>query len=372
MHGHSRRWARLAGMTAVAALALSTAACSGVTLQLPDAVAGGVAGVLFIDRDHDGKHDSDEPTLPDWQVGIYGTGPLPLQETMTDAEGRFTLAEVKGLTGDAATLKYAPHVDAPGAFDESTSQLHLHLDVRLGQSIPVPVDDFAVCEKLEDCDVALPDLEPVLELGGTPNPDYPGTRQWYLDTEEQPGRVLMRFASMTSNMGRGLLHFTALEPASNATTQPVQQRIYGEHEVFVRTAGEFVYHPEHDHIHLDDFESYELELRQAGTPTVVATGTKVSFCLTDIAPVPGHEAAPTALSLDIVPLECGEHEQGISAGWTDYYGPLLADQWIDVTDVPTGDYELVFTSDPDNVILEADETNNVVSFPLHYTNPLEG
>lgn len=119
-----------------------------------------------------------------------------------------------------------------------------------------------------------------------------------------------------------------------------------------------------------NFESYKLELRPVSSETVVATGSKVSFCLTDVVAVPGHPTpAPDALKLDLPPMDCGPEEQGISAGFTDYYGPTLADQWIDVTDVPTGDYELVFTSDPDNVLIESDETNNAVSFSLHYTNP---
>lgn len=366
----SHRAARLAGAVAVLAVSIPVAACSGVpALEAPTPVADGVVGVMFVDRDHDGRHDDDEPALAAWKVGVYGTGPLPLKEATTDEDGRFQLADVEGLVGDAATLKFAPHVEAPGAFDASTSQLHQHREVRLGESVVVPVDDYTLCARLEGCNVDLADLVPVLQLRDKPEANYPGTKDWYLDTKERPGRVLLRFASMTSNLGTGLLHVVALQPPSEATSQPVQQRIYGDHRVFARTAGDFVYHPSHKHFHLDNFETYQL--RPAGSPDAVASGTKVSFCLTDIAAVPGRPAPPAAaLTLDLPPMSCGTREQGISPGHTDYYGPTLADQWIDVTEVPTGDYELVLTSDPNNVILESDESNNTVSLPLQYTNPL--
>lgn len=365
------RCRHVAGLLTAVAIAVSVAACGGGgALALPDSVPDGVTGVLFVDRDHDGKHSGDEPALAGWQVGLYGTSPVALVETTTDDEGRFAFAGVDGLAGDDATLKFAPHLDAPGAFDVSRSQVHQRLNVQLGDSVAVAVRDFTLCERLDGCAVDLPDLVPILELSDTPVPEYPGTAEWYLDTTEKPGRVLMRFASMTSNIGDGLLHVVALEPPSNAETQPTQQRLYGESSVYVRPAGSFIFHPEHDHFHLDRFETYEL--RPAGQPEVVASGTKASFCLTDIAIVPDRpEVPPPALTLDLPPMTCGTREQGISPGFTDYYGPALAGQWIDVTDVPSGAYDLVLTSDPDNILVEADETNNTISLPLQYTNPLD-
>lgn len=334
-------------------------------------MAGGVTGVLFVDANHNDQYDRGEAPLGGWRVGAFGTGPLPLQETTTDDDGRFIVASISGLADDRAVLKYAPHVVAPGAFDASTSQLQQSLDVRLGESVAVPVDDFTLCEELSKCpEVRLPDLVPILDLGEPASSDYPGTKEWYLDTQEKPGRVLLRFASMTSNGGDGLLHVVALDPPSDSSTQPVQQRVYGDHTLYARTAGNFVYHPTHEHFHLDRFETYELH--PAGSPNVVASGTKVSFCLTDNAAVPDRPPAPpAALSLNLPPMSCGTREQGISPGFTDYYGPRLPDQWVDVTDVPTGDYSLVLTSDPDDVLLESDETNNTISLPLHYTNPLK-
>ena len=53
---------------------------------------------------------------------------------------------------------------------------------------------------------------------------------------------------------------------------------------------------------------------------------------------------------------------GISAGWRDIYGAGIAFQWVDVSDVGPGTYWLAASSDPDNVVIESNEANNVAAF----------
>jgi hypothetical protein len=55
---------------------------------------------------------------------------------------------------------------------------------------------------------------------------------------------------------------------------------------------------------------------------------------------------------------CDATVQGISVGWGDTYGSYLADQDIDVTNQPSGDYELTLEVDPGNRLLETDDTDN--------------
>lgn len=132
-------------------------------------------------------------------------------------------------------------------------------------------------------------------------------------------------------------------------------------------AGEFVYHPEHHHFHLDGFEKYELV--SADRETVVRASTKVSFCLTDVLPVAVAERADGDVFLDLPPFDCGAEEQGINTGHADYYGAELPDQWIDVTGVPSGSYWIRLTVDPGGALVESDVTNNVAYFPVEYTAP---
>jgi subtilisin-like proprotein convertase family protein len=178
----------------------------------------------------------------------------------------------------------------------------------------------------------------------------------YLDTTTQPGRTLYRFATAVPNIGAGPMELRggAVLPDGD---QEVVQRIYQSDGGFRDVlAGEFTHHPEHGHIHFDDYASYSLRevLPANGVGDVVATGAKISFCLLDI----------TAFDLDLPNADqdgaysgCNQ-VQGISVGWADVYEANLADQWVDVTGLPPGQYWLENVIDPTNQLLESDETNN--------------
>ena len=54
----------------------------------------------------------------------------------------------------------------------------------------------------------------------------------------------------------------------------------------------------------------------------------------------------------------GTDVSGISVGWADLYDYTIDFQWIDVTGLPSGQYWLESVADPDDRLLETDETNN--------------
>jgi hypothetical protein len=86
----------------------------------------------------------------------------------------------------------------------------------------------------------------------------------------------------------------------------------------------------------------------------VGTGLKVGFCLADYI-----RWDPSANpNRRYYYEEC--NPQGIQAGWSDIYGSFLDGQWVDITGVPGGTYTLELIVDPDNLIVETDETNNVL------------
>jgi len=116
-------------------------------------------------------------------------------------------------------------------------------------------------------------------------------------------------------------------------TQVVDQRIYLDPSLTTyveREAGMFTFHPEHNHIHFDDYATYSL--RQAlpdsnddGLPevgAVVAGGQKTSFCLIDVAPY--DLTLPNAAQQESG-FGCGT-VQRISVGWEDIYEPLTIGQ----------------------------------------------
>lgn len=119
-------------------------------------------------------------------------------------------------------------------------------------------------------------------------------------------------------------------------------------------AGCMRFHPAHRHWHFEDLASYDL--RVPGTGQVVASTTKVGFCLLDIWPfdpaLGGHPG-------DGYYGDCSEDaDMGISVGWADTYDWQLAGQTIDIRNVPDGHYCLSVTGDPSDIVREADEANN--------------
>lgn len=113
----------------------------------------------------------------------------------------------------------------------------------------------------------------------------------------------------------------------------------------------YVCSPAHGHAHFEGFAVGELV---DGHGTVVAQSRKYGFCLLD--------------------YECGQtkfdcNNQGISAGCADIYDTGLPCQYIDLTglDLAPDTYTLRVTLDPQNVLPEANESNNVATAPVIIT-----
>ena len=100
----------------------------------------------------------------------------------------------------------------------------------------------------------------------------------------------------------------------------------------------------------------------------VRTGRKVSFCLEDekLDDVswgkqgvrPRYYRAPDCLELVASDDKFNYLIQGLTAGWADVYEWNLPGQYLEVTGVPDGYYVLETIADPDDKIVEGDESNN--------------
>ena len=108
----------------------------------------------------------------------------------------------------------------------------------------------------------------------------------------------------------------------------------------------------HGHFHMLDYAAYRL-LRSDGS--VAAEGHKQAFCLMDTEALGTH--GPTRAVYD-----CGY--QGISRGWSDTYGSGLDCQWVDVTGVPEGAYQLEVVVNGAQRYPESDVSNNVARVPV--------
>lgn len=177
------------------------------------------------------------------------------------------------------------------------------------------------------------------------------------NSEFPAGTRGLRFSTASVNWGPGRYEIRGGEIVGNS--QVVRQRVYRTDGTFWdRLAGTFTYHPQHGHIHFDNWTQFKLREVTVGNGVgnVVATGAKTSFCILELrhadSSLPGHNDPPGYTS-------CGQL-QGLRPGWSDIYGASLFGQVIDLTGVPDGIYWLEGTVDPDNFVLESDETNNTV------------
>ncbi|WP_437877488.1 lysyl oxidase family protein [Sorangium sp. So ce513] len=119
----------------------------------------------------------------------------------------------------------------------------------------------------------------------------------------------------------------------------------------------FEYAQCHQHFHFLDFTEYQL-LDARGE--IVAQGHKQAFCLVDTEPLDPADPAPRGF-----PSAGGAGCNFLSAGWADVYRVGTACQWVDVTDVPEGDYLLRVSVNPDGALAERSTEDNVVEVPIH-------
>jgi len=105
----------------------------------------------------------------------------------------------------------------------------------------------------------------------------------------------------------------------------------------------------HGHYHLTAYAAYELH--DVTTGERLPIGSKNGFSVIDIG------VYDPALAPDGCRGYNGEN-QGITMGCQDTYGRNLQCQWIDITDVPDGIYDLVVVTNPDNELVELNYDNN--------------
>jgi hypothetical protein len=130
-----------------------------------------------------------------------------------------------------------------------------------------------------------------------------------------------------------------------------------------RVAGEFAFHPAHNHWHIGDVALFEV---RKGSPTgkiVGGNSIKTTFCLID-----WYKLADNSPTWQRVFFDCYSSYQGISPGWVDQYHQSTSGQQLDLTDVANAnDYYLVSTSNYARRFTETDYTNNTawVKFRLY-------
>lgn len=148
-----------------------------------------------------------------------------------------------------------------------------------------------------------------------------------------PGeRKLLRFSVEAVNQGQATL-----------TVQPPDER-----------PDLFQFSPCHGHYHFNGFANYAL-LDENGKQ--VLAGHKQAYCMEDTRQV--MQGPKVACDKQ---FSCSN--QGIQAGWSDLYGNALDCQWLDITGVAPGSYQIQVSLNPGRVFEEVSFENNVATVPV--------
>lgn len=163
----------------------------------------------------------------------------------------------------------------------------------------------------------------------------------------------LRFDQGVANFGHGPLELRVPPVIPALTGTQMHQRVYAgdgswsDHPL--PATAEF--HPAHGHVHYPQLMEARLVGLREGKRRTLARG-KTGFCLTDVVNLRFDEGGGEPRSYGF-PDSCSfprlQHNDaadddglvsGISPGWADVYGWYLPDQYLDVTNVPDGEYVL--------------------------------
>jgi len=178
----------------------------------------------------------------------------------------------------------------------------------------------------------------------------------------------LRFETGLANIGRGPLEVRPNDRrrcrgAQRHATQIAYHDVDGSEffrrskdtETSRRSAGCMVFHPDHDHWHLEAASRYTL--RRPDGKNVIVASKKMSFCLRDSERVPEQYGT---FRHGLFYGACSRNSpQGISAGWVDVYQSFLPGQALRLPRrLDNGRYCLQLRVDPQDQLRESDETNN--------------
>ena len=233
----------------------------------------------------------------------------------------------------------------------------------LPQLRPLPPTDFHVSG-----------IPPVASTPlGFPFPvDVPTPTSCYLDeTADRGATRCLRFTSSVENDGAGLLHLnvswigaggSAFLPGECQATQIVS---WSDGTTSDRPAGPCEFHAEHGHFHYRDFVSFGLYQVGGGgaTGSLVGRSLKESFCLADDDYFGFGSAGPNGPRTYSGQPGCSLPDQtgpdgaaidmGVTPGWADVYTWDTPSQYIDISNVPPGLYDVIAESNPTGDLLVA-------------------
>jgi hypothetical protein len=181
------------------------------------------------------------------------------------------------------------------------------------------------------------------------------------------GRRLLRFTTIIVNIGNGPFQLSGYDDdgfAARKDILSVNQQILEPDGTFSRhhtDATMFWSGDGHDHWHVTDLQVSKLQNLENED---LGSAKKVGFCFVDNFRYGSSQPPHYTQAIDICFTKSnGRVPMGISKNWGDTYPSTFKFQWVDITDLPNGDYRLRVIADPAEVpgglFIESNETNNV-------------
>jgi hypothetical protein len=242
-------------------------------------------------------------------------------------------------------------------------------------ALQMPAVTFAasVHDVLPDLRMALPGHVQLCPPGET-SPGHP------ICSYNQTGHRELRFDSIIENLGEGPLEVhgkRACADCSRMTTKQWIKRSDGTWRVRKTDALQRYTNADfHHHWHVMGMERYEVFPMDAPFPNGEVIGHKYGFCFFDGMSAPDPSASPVG-PYHYSFYGCGTTSSqstlvGLTVGRGDIYPYNYPGQFIDIQDVPAGDYLVCLTADKARDFDETREGNNQSWAKITLTEPAEG
>lgn len=181
----------------------------------------------------------------------------------------------------------------------------------------------------------------------------------------------LRFSTGPLNVGRGPLD---LRIGQAGLSGPEVQRVYYTDGTYTEhAAGTYSYHAEHGHYHHDataEYKLFRVNDPESGAMTQVGGSPKVGFCMADIV-IAEWRSFNQGAQLDWwgecngrmftipIPQATDGPWFGLTPGWGDIYSYIVEGNYVDVGANGDGLYVVQVASDPDDTVLESDDSDNL-------------
>ncbi|MDQ8044444.1 MAG: lysyl oxidase family protein [Solirubrobacteraceae bacterium] len=221
---------------------------------------------------------------------------------------------------------------------------------------------------------SVPHTQPAAHVGaeecqqpGVKCPDLAMRPPYQLTPDVEEGHHVLRAANAVLSIGTGPVEIRASRAGRKGLSMHAVQYVHRAGKPALRVpgdAGKVVYKRIPGQGRIWKFQNaarFEL-WTTGGSPRLVRIGEKLTYCLRDLRHLWSWRRSPKNAHYPA----CSHSARirnvtlGTSPGWTDIYPATYYDQWINV-DGLRGCFELVHVADPDNEIVESDETNNAAA-----------